>query len=167
MKLYHGSIVAVEVPRILRSAVGRDFGCGFYTTDSREQAEWWALRRRRTARRNGRIDAQGIVSVYEIDIEAARRSLAFKDFSDASMDWLELVPSCRSGRGFSHPYDVVTGKIADDSVGETVTCVLAGVMRKEDAVERLKFQRINNPLAFCSPRSLLFLKHVSSYTVEA
>ena len=167
MKLYHGSIVAVEVPRILRSAVGRDFGCGFYTTDIREQAERWALRRRRTARRNGRIDAQGIVSVYEIDIEAARRSLAFKDFSDASMDWLELVLSCRSDCGFSHPYDVVTGKIADDSVGETVSYVLAGVMRKEDAVERLKFQRINNQLAFCSPRSLLFLKYVSSYTVEA
>ena len=166
MKLYHGSIVAVESPRIIRSDVGRDFGFGFYTTDIKEQAERWALRRRRTARRNGDVNAQAIVSVYEIDIEAARRTLDFKDYPKASMDWLDMVVACRSNKDFSHPYDVVTGKIANDSVGETVSYVLAGVMRKEDAIERLKFQQINNQCAFCSERSLTFLKYISNYIVE-
>ena len=166
MKLYHGSIVAVEIPRIIRSTIGRDFGFGFYTTDIKEQAERWASRRKRTARRNGDMNARAIVSVYEIDIEAARNSLNFKDYPEASMDWLEMVLACRSDKDFSHPYDVVTGKIANDSVGETVSYVLAGVMRKEDAIERLKFQQINNQLAFCSERALTFLKYISNYIVE-
>ena len=166
MKLYHGSTVSVEAPQIIRSAIGRDFGFGFYTTNIKEQAERWALRRKRTATRNGATDAQAVVSVYEIDIEAARKELSFKDFPAASMDWLELILSCRSNKDFTHSFDVVTGKIANDSVGETVSYVLAGIMRKEDAIERLKFQQINNQLAFCSERSLSFLKYISNYIVE-
>ena len=167
MKLYHGSTVVVEAPQIIRSTIGRDFGFGFYTTDIKAQAERWALRRSRTAKRNGNVDAQAIVSVYEIDIEAARATLSFKDYPKTSMDWLEMVVACRSDKGFSHPYDVVTGKIANDSVGETVSYVVAGVMRKEDAIDRLKFQQINNQFAFCSERSLTFLKYVSNYIAEA
>ena len=166
MNLYHGSTVAVEMPQIIRSAIGRDFGFGFYTTDIKEQAERWALRRKRTALRNGIADVQAIVSVYEIDLDAAGKNLSFKDYPEASMDWLELILSCRSDRNFTNPYDVVTGKIANDSVGEIVSYVLAGIMRKEDAIERLKFQQINNQLAFCSERSLSFLKYVSNYIVE-
>ena len=167
MKLYHGSTVVVEAPLIIRSAVGRDFGFGFYTTDIKGQAERWALRRCRAAKRTGNVDAQAIVSVYEIDIETARTNLNFKDYPRASMDWLDMVVACRSNKDFSHPYDVVTGKIANDSVGETVSYVVAGVMRKEDAIERLKFQQINSQFAFCSERSLAFLKYISNYIVEA
>ena len=83
------------------------------------------------------------------------------------MDWLEMVVACRSDNDFSHPYDVVTGKIANDNVGETVSYVLAGVMRKEDAIERLKFQPINDQFAFCSERSLTFLKYISNYIAGA
>ena len=166
MKLYHGSTVVVETPQIIRSAIGRDFGFGFYVTDIKEQAERWALRRKRTVSRNGTTDVHAVVSVYEIDIETARTGLIFKDFPVASMDWLELVLSCRSDKNFTNSFDVVTGKIANDSVGETVSYVLAGIMRKEDAIERLKFQQINNQRAFCSERSLSFLKYESSYIVE-
>ena len=163
MKLYHGSTVAVEVPRIIRSAVGRDFGFGFYATDIREQAERWARRRRRIAVRNGKADARAVVSVYEIDLDAVRRELDFKEFPTASPDWLELILACRSDIHFVHPYDVVTGKIANDSVGETVSYVLAGVMRKEDAIERLKFQQINSQFAFCTERALTYLSFLSCY----
>ena len=66
---------------------------------------------------------------------------------------------------FKHSKDIVTGKIANDSVGETVAYVVAGIMRKEDALERLRFQKINNQVAFCSDRALNFLKYESSYIV--
>jgi hypothetical protein len=39
-------------------------------------------------------------------------------------------------------------------------------MRKEDAVERLKFEKINNQIAFCSERSLSELTFIDSYQVE-
>ena len=60
----------------------------------------------------------------------------------------------------------MTGKIANDNVGETVSYVVAGVMPKEIALERLRFQQINNQIAFCTPASLPFLKFKSSYRLE-
>ena len=166
MKLYHGGLIPIEHPRIIQNEIGRDFGFAFYTTDIQEQAERWARRRRRTAMRNGQMDALAVVSVFDFDDELARRQLSFRDFSDVSMEWLDLVVSCRSDKSYRHGFDIVTGKIANDNVGETISYVIAGVMRKEDAVERLRFQQINNQLAFCSERALSYLKFRTSYNVE-
>ena len=60
----------------------------------------------------------------------------------------------------------VTGKIANDNVGETVSYVLQGIMRKEDAVERLKFEKINNQIAFCTEQAIKQLRFLESYIVE-
>ena len=43
---------------------------------------------------------------------------------------------------------------------------MQGIMRKEDAVERLRFEKINNQLAFCTERALATLTFVDSYIVE-
>ena len=51
-------------------------------------------------------------------------------------------------------------------MGETVSYVVAGVMPKEMALEQLKFQQINDQVAFCSPISLQFLAFVKSYELE-
>ena len=83
-----------------------------------------------------------------------------------SMEWLEMVVKCRSDVQFRQPYDIVTGKIANDNVGETVMYVVYGVMRKEDAVERLKFEKINNQIAFCTEEALKQLSFIKSYIVE-
>lgn len=164
MIVYHGGIVAIESPRIIRSDVGRDFGFAFYTTDIQAQAERWAIRRQRAAQRNGEPSAQAIVSVFDFDYDAARKELACLDFSETSLAWLDLVVACRSNCAFSHGMDLVTGKIANDNVGETVAYVVNGVMRKEDALQRLKFQQINNQLAFCTERALSFLKYQTAYS---
>ena len=165
MKLYHGGVVPVESPRIIHSEIGRDFGPGFYTTDIREQAERWALRRKRIAMRNGEQEVRAVVSVYDFDMGSARRDLLLCDFPAVTPEWLELVLKCRAGKGFVHSFDIVTGKIANDNVGETVAYVQAGVLRKEDALERLKFQQINNQIAFCSERALRFLQYETHYIV--
>ena len=166
MKLYHGGLQPVEFPRIIKGEVGRDFGFAFYTTDIREQAERWALRRRRAARRNGDPSAHAVISVFRFDETLARQRLRFRDFPEVTMEWLDMVVACRSDVGFTHDFDIVTGKIANDNVGETIAYVLAGVMRKEDALERLKFQPINNQFAFCTERALSCLTFDSAYTVE-
>lgn len=165
MKLYHGGLTAVNSPRIIRSEIGRDFGFAFYTTDIKEQAERWAYRRQRAAIRNGCSSAQPIVSVFEFNEAASRKNLEFLDFPEANLAWLDLVVACRSDCTFTHGKDVITGKIANDNVGETISYVIAGIMRKEDALERLRFQKINNQVAFCSERALAYLKYESCYTV--
>ena len=77
-----------------------------------------------------------------------------------------MVIKCRSDLNFKHGYDIVTGKIANDNVGETVEYVLAGIMRKEDAVERLRFEKINDQICFCSEESLKALVYKETYTVK-
>ena len=166
MNLYHGGLQAVESPRIIKSELGRDFGFAFYTTDIREQAERWALRRKRAAIHNGDLSSRAVVSVFRFDESLARINLRFRDFPNVSMEWLDLVVACRSDIAFKHDFDIVTGKIANDNVGETIAYVLAGVMRKEDALERLKFQKINNQLAFCTEKALSYLVFESAYIVE-
>ena len=81
----------------------------------------------------------------------------------AGMDWLELVVACRSRTDYAHGYDIVEGKIADDNVGETVSYVMQGIMRREDAIERLRFEQINNQIAFCTEASLYTLHFQNSY----
>ncbi len=165
MKLYHGSIIAVAKPQIIQSNIGRDFGFAFYTTDIREQAERWALRRMRSAKRNGDPNAKAVVSVYDFDEAEARKQLDILEFDGTSMAWLDLVVACRSESNYVHGHDVVIGKIANDNVGETVAYVVAGVMRKEDALVRLRFQKINNQLAFCTEKALRHLKYDSYFIV--
>lgn len=46
MKLYHGSISAVKKPGLSRGRKNTDFGKGFYTTTSYEQAKKWAIIKR-------------------------------------------------------------------------------------------------------------------------
>ena len=66
-----------------------------------------------------------------------------------------------------HGFDIVSGKIANDNVGETVEYVLAGIMRKEDAVERLRFEKINDQICFCTEESLKALTFKSSYIAKS
>lgn len=163
MIVYHGSTIEVKEPRIITSEIGRDFGFAFYTTDIKEQAERWAIRRAKVLSRKERRKVLAIVNVYEWN---HAEGTSMKTFEGASMEWLELVVQCRSNPSFRHPFDIVCGKIANDNVGETVSYVVQGIMRKEDAIERLRFEQINNQIAFCTEKSLSEIKFLNSYSVE-
>ena len=66
MRIYHGSIEKVEKPeiRILRNRT-LDYGYGFYTTTSYNQAKDWV--RRRMDNTNA---PKGFVNIYEFDKKA-------------------------------------------------------------------------------------------------
>jgi hypothetical protein len=157
MKLYHGSTVIVDAPRILKTEIGRDFGAGFYTTGIKEQAVRWARRKTLIELRRSRA-AKAIVSIYEFD-EANYQNLNVIHFPDPSAEWLEMVCACRSNKEYIHGYDIISGKIANDNVGETVSYVVQGIMRAEDALEKLKFERINDQICFASEKALSYLHY--------
>ena len=46
MIFYHGGFSRVTDPKILKPNRTMDFGCGFYTTTSFEQAQKWSLIKR-------------------------------------------------------------------------------------------------------------------------
>ena len=166
MILYHGSYIPIVQPKILIQEKGRDFGFGFYTTTIKEQAERWAIRTARLRSRLSDKNENAIVNVYDFDSDFARK-LKVKSFPNADLDWLELVIKCRSDLDFRHGFDIVSGKIANDNVGETVEYVLAGIMRKEDAVERLSFEKINDQICFCTEEALKSITFKKGYIVKS
>ena len=160
MILYHGSDVEVKNPKIIKSEKGRDFGCAFYLTPIKEQAERMAKRKQRMNKSNS-----AIISVFEFN-EKDISNIKYKMLKNPDLEWLDMIIECRTNPSFNHGYDIVEGKIADDSVGETILFVIDGVIKKEDALERLKFQKINSQIAFCSEDSLKLLKYANSYEVK-
>ena len=160
MILYHGSDVEVKDPKIIQTEKGRDFGCAFYLTPIKDQAERMAKRKQKMNR-----SGSAIISVFKFN-EKDVQCLKYKKFNNPDLEWLEMIINCRTKPSFKHGYDIVEGKIADDSVGETILFVIDGVIKKEDALERLKFQKINSQIAFCSEESLRLIKFVNSYEVK-
>lgn len=86
MKLYHGSTVLVERPEIRAGAVYLDFGVGFYTTTSYEQALRWA----KIKMRREQVPV-GYVSIHDFDLETASGKLDIEKFDAADMAWLRFV----------------------------------------------------------------------------
>lgn len=166
MILYHGSYTQIENPRIIIQEKGQDFGFGFYTTSIKNQAERWAVRSARLRSRFTDKSENAVINVYEFDEDFAKL-LKTKSYPNADLEWLEMVIRCRSDLNFKHGFDIVSGKIANDNVGETVEYVLAGIMRKEDAVERLRFEKINDQICFCTEESLKAVTFKSSYITKS
>ena len=99
MLLYHGSIMTVRKPTVARGRLKTDFGKGFYTTTSREQAEKWA----RIKKERAGADARAVVTVFEID-DAVLEGMAYNimRFNGATVEWLDFVVDCR--REIKHQY---------------------------------------------------------------
>lgn len=160
MILYHGSNIQVKNPKIIKDEKGRDFGFAFYLTPIKEQAERMAKRKQRIKKSD-----KAIVSIFEWD-ESNKDNLNIKEFNNANIEWLDFIINCRSKITYKHNYDIVIGKIADDSVGETILFVIDEIIKKEDAIDRLKFQKINSQIAFSTEESLKTLSFIKSYEVK-
>ena len=160
MILYHGGTEKIEKPVIPTSLAGRDFGTGFYCTDILSQAEKWA-------RRQGRIrKKEAVLNIYEFDIDHAQQNLNYKVFIEYAIEWLELVVNCRKDAHYTHGFDIVYGKIANDDVGETVQAVLDGLMPPDFALQKLAFMPANNQYCFCTDKSLAFLEFIKIIKLE-
>ena len=93
MRIYHGSIEKVEKPELRKSNRTLDYGSGFYTTTSLQQAEDWVHRRM-----NENKAIHGYVNVFELDEKNGfhktlrLRAVDFADESDGTVTYqLELV----------------------------------------------------------------------------
>lgn len=145
MRLYHASPVIVERPDVLHSRENLDFGRGFYTTSLREQAVSYAerfLRRGEAA----------YVNEYELDEDMGGFSI--KTFPAYDEEWLEYVALCRKGLPVPARYDAVSGGIANDRVFNTLDLYFAGIVSKEEALARLKYEKPNLQLCILNGKML-------------
>ena len=148
MVLYHGSNVEVRQPQILERLRALDFGAGFYTTSSREQAAKWA--RAVTKRRQSGAPC---ISVFFLD-EAKMEQIAVLKFSSPSDDWLDFVVANRKGLPLLNSYDLVIGPVANDTTLPVIDNYMDGKYTKEEAVVRLLPQKLTNQYAFLTAKAL-------------
>ncbi len=148
--VYHGSNVLFDEIDLEKSNNRRDFGKGFYCTILREQASEWA---KRLYMRN----FTGGKYVYSYVFCQSER-LKIKHFSTLNKEWLEFIKENRSKGGIQHDYDVVIGPVADDNTMETVQLYMAGILNADEAVERLRYSKINNQVSFHTQKALEYLQ---------
>jgi len=165
MILYHGSTEIVEKPRIIISDKFLDFGYGFYSTTSKEQALRWAkIKKNRTNSENSYLN------VYEIDdIVWSNNSLSILSFDNPSRDWLEFVINNRRGRTVQD-YDIVCGPVANDTLYRTIGLYESGIFTLEETIKRLKVNELFDQISFHSKIALENLKFqgkefISDYTI--
>ncbi len=144
--VYHGTVEDFLEIDLDKSHDRRDFGRGFYTTILEGQAKEWAYRlhlRKRTSKH------------YLMRFAFQENNdLSVKRFYAMDTEWLDFIKENRSKGGVQHSYDVVIGPVADDDTMETVQLYLAGILKPEEAVERLRYSKVNNQVSFHTKRSL-------------
>lgn len=148
--LYHGTNIAFEQIDLSKSHNRRDFGKGFYCTILEKQASEWAHRLYMRSFSGGEYVYQYIF--YQTE------DLKIKHFHALDAEWLEFIKCNRLNGGIQHTYDVVIGPVADDNTMETVQLYMSGILKTEEAVERLRYSKVNNQVSFHTQKALRQLK---------
>lgn len=159
MLLYHGSTMAVRKPIVSRGRGKTDFGKGFYTTTSREQAEKWAkIKRDRMG-----DEANAIVSVFELD-DAVLNNPAYhtRHFDGATAEWLDFVVGNRRGE-VHHNFDLIMGPVANDRLYATITLYENGILDANAAIEQLNTHQLFDQLSFHTTKACKLLTFVETF----
>jgi hypothetical protein len=156
--LYHGSNKNFDEVDLSMSKDKRDFGRGFYTTTIRGQAESWAKALYDRYRGDG-------IFIYEIELKLSN-DLSIKTFEGLSEEWLLMVKKNRVMGGIQHKFDIVQGPVANDKTARTIALYIADIINSNEAIERLKNNRISNQVSLHTPAALSNLKIIRKYHCE-
>ena len=161
MTIYHGSDTPVKNPRILISNRLLDFGEGFYSTSSLEQAQRWAKRVRERNKTK-----EEVVSIYEFDADKAEKDLKIIKFDSPDSKWLHFISSCRSGKEAGLEYDIVIGPVANDNVYATIQLFETGLLSEAETVIRLKVEQIFDQILFHTEKSLQYCTYLRHENIQ-
>ena len=160
MKIYHGSIEKVESPEIRVSNRTLDYGHGFYTTTSYEQAEAWVRRRM-----NEKRASRGYICVYELD-ERALQNLNTLIFDQPTEEWVDFVMQNRTQKGYVHEFDIVYGPVANDRVYAAFALYEGGLINKQALIAELKAYKLVDQYLFHTEKALQALTFIEAKEVE-
>ena len=150
--LFHGTVAVFDEIDLKQSHNRRDFGIGFYTTILKQQAKEWAYRQ----------SLRCHVKEYYVYLYSFRENdnLNVKRFDSLNKEWLEFIKNNRSKGGLQHSYDIVIGPVADDDTMETIQLYLSGILDSNEAVERLRYNKVNNQVSFHTQNALDSIKFI-------
>ena len=157
IKLFHGSNVAIDKIDLSKSLADKDFGRGFYLTDIESQAMAMAQRRVRIMG-----CGEPVITVFEFNDDSLWNShLNIKVFSDeVSPEWAEFVNANRnaSQTGFTHPFDIVVGPVANDGVAFQLERYNEGAIDLETLARELAYRKLNRQYFFGTDKAIDLLK---------
>lgn len=150
----------VRNPEIRLPNRSLDYGYGFYTTTSYEQAR--KLVERRMKDNNASI---GYVNIYELDDEFIKR-MRLLIFEKPTEEWVNFVMKNRTERGFAHDYDIVYGPVADDSVYTQFTLYEGGIISMPTLIQELKTYKLVDQYLFHTEESLRAIRFIESKIIK-
>ena len=155
MILFHGTNTDIETIDLSRSLNHKDFGKGFYLTDSRETAIRMATKKARL------FGGKATLILYEFDVAALHSDLKVKVFPEkATVEWFLFVDANRDRENQQtiHDYDIIVGPIADDGVVVQITNYRQNIFTAEQAAIGLQDKFLDQQYYFGSEGSLRYLK---------
>jgi hypothetical protein len=158
MTLYHGSLEIVEKSQILLANRPLDFGTGFYTTTSLQQARRWV--KLRMEQNNAKV---GYINIYEY---TPKKGLRTRRFQSANEAWIDFVHANRTIQNYNHDYDIVTGPVANDNVYLSFNLYESGIISKRELIRRLKTYKLVDQLLFHTEQSLATLEYTGNKEVK-
>ena len=158
-KIYHGSFEVVESPEIRQPSRSLDYGSGFYSTTSYEQAKRLVERRMKD-----KGMAVGYVNVSELD-DIALENMKVLLFEKPTVEWVNFVMRNRTERGFTHDYDIVYGPVSDDSVYTQFTLYEGGIISMTTLIQELKTYKLVDQFLFHTEKSLTAIKFIESIEI--
>ncbi|PDX58914.1 hypothetical protein CGS46_05295 [Faecalibacterium langellae] len=134
MLLYHGSYTEISAIDLKYSKRTLDFGKGFYLTSSYEQALNYIPSAVKKNIRWRKLPADfkvedGCISVFRFH---PTPELLVHYFETADLDWLHFISANRDDSLFQSllkeysSYDIIGGKVADDSTAATLNSYITG-----------------------------------------
>jgi len=160
MKVFHGTNIVIEQPKIINRFKTLDFGEGFYTTENENQARDFAVKV--CKRRSPSLDP--VVNCYEFNEDFDKFSVL--KFDAPNEKWLDFVVEQRKGITLRKKYDLIIGPIANDDVFGTIILYEARQLDKESAIKKFKVKKLYNQVVFCNELILNSLTFVKSYKVD-
>jgi len=160
VKVFHGTNVIIEQPKIMNRFKTLDFGEGFYTTENEEQARDFAVKI--CGRRSPSL--YPIVNCYEFIADLNNFSIL--KFEAPDEKWLDFVVKCRKGITLNDKYDLIIGPVANDDVFGTIILYESGELDKESTIKKLNIKKLYDQVVFCNEAVLKYLSFIKSYIVE-
>ncbi len=156
MILYHGSNTYIDAIDLTKSKPSKDFGKGFYLSDSHHQA--FEMAKLKTLILGG----EKVVTEFQFDEKLMSsgelKVLTFDSYSEA---WLDFILLNRTSKSTAHDYDIVYGPIANDKVGAQIFKYYEHGINKAELLERLKFMKgITFQYFFGTEKAISYLKRI-------
>jgi hypothetical protein len=124
--VYHGSTSLIDVIDVSKGKPYKDFGQGFYLSESKRHAINIALRNMRIEKERFNRNAKAYLYTYEMNTSLLT-NFKVKIFNEANLEWVQFVLTNRKVRNHTHDYDVVMGPTANDDTMVVINAYLDGL----------------------------------------